>query len=393
MTAGADVRSMRIAVVHSFYRSDSPSGENAMVEAQVAALGRRGHEVRLFSASSDEAAASRLGPLRQALTVATGAGPNPRAAISAWRPDVVHLHNTFPNIGRRWVSGLDVPLVATLHNYRPLCAAATLYRDGAPCTECVDVGRSRGFVHGCYRGSRAATVPLTLGQRGAGDPVLQSARLLAALSPTQADRFVAAGVPAERLRVLPNFVPDDLAPAPGPGGNGWLYAGRLTADKGIVEAVRAWPAEIPLVVVGDGPAADEVAAAARGRQVDVRPPVPRAEVVALLRASRGLIFPSRWPDPFGLVYAEALAAGTPVLATPPSAAARMVETDRAGESAAAVSADVVRAAHTSFAGMRPRARAAFEASYTETAHVRALETLYREAGAFEPVSAPSPSPG
>ncbi|NYJ05876.1 glycosyltransferase family 4 protein [Petropleomorpha daqingensis] len=366
---------LRIAVVHSFYRSDSPSGENAMVDAQVAALLRRGHEVRLFAAASDDVGGP-LGALRQAVTVATGAG---RAPVRDWAPDVVHLHNTFPNLGRRWTARLDVPLVATLHNYRPLCAAATLYRDGAVCTECVDSGRHRGLVHGCYRGSRLATLPLTLGQRGADDPVLRSAAVLTALSPSQAERFVAAGVPAERLRVLPNFVPDDLAPAPGPGGHAWLYAGRLTADKGIADAVHAWPAEIPLVVVGDGPAADDVRAAARGKQVDVRPPLSRPEVLDLLGRSRGLVFPSRWPDPFGLVYAEALAAGTPVLATHPSAAAAMAGQDGAGLAVDAVTPELVRRAHADFAGGRPAARRAFEARYTEAAHVAALEEVYAEA--------------
>ena len=366
---------LRIAVVHSFYRSDSPSGENAMVEAQVAALRRRGHEVRLFAASSDDVPGP-LGALRQAVTVATGAGASP---LGGWRPDVVHLHNTFPNLGRRWAADLDVPLVATLHNYRPLCAAATLYRDGAPCTECIDRGRHRGLVHGCYRGSRPATLPLTLGSRGAGDPVLRSAAVLTALSPMQAARYVAAGVPAERLRVLPNFVPDELAPAPGPGGESWLYAGRLTEEKGIAAALRAWPAEIPLVVVGDGPDAAAVAAVAAGKAVTVLPPLPRAEVLELMARSRGLLFPSRWPDPFGLVYAEALAVGTPVLATRPSAAAGLAEEDGAGAAADAVTPDVVRRAHHAFPGLRTAARAAFEARYTEAAHVAALEEIYRAA--------------
>jgi glycosyltransferase involved in cell wall biosynthesis len=366
---------LRIAVVHSFYRSDSPSGENAMVDAQVGALRRRGHEVHVFAADSDDVAGP-LGAVRQALTVATGAG---RAPVRDWTPEVVHLHNTFPNLGRRWAARLGVPLVATLHNYRPLCAAATLYRDGAVCTECVDSGRHRGLVHGCYRGSRLATLPLTLGQRGADDPVLRSAAVLTALSPSQAQRYVAAGVPAERLRVLPNFVPDELSPAPGPGGDAWLYAGRLTAEKGIAEAVRAWPKEIPLVVVGDGPAVDEVRTAAHGKQVDLRGPLARPDVLDVLGRSRGLVFPSRWPDPFGLVYAEALAVGTPVLATHPSAAAAMTGEDGAGLAVEAVTPELVRRAHADFAEGRVAARSAFEARYTEAAHVAALEEIYAEA--------------
>ena len=377
MTEVRDGGALRIGLVHSFYRSDSPSGENAMVEAQAAALRRRGHEVRLFAASSDELAGwARLGPLRSAVTVATGAGPDPLAGLAAWRPDVVHLHNTFPQLGRRWVARLEVPLVATLHNYRPLCAAATLFRDGGSCTECVDVGPYRGLVHGCYRGSRLATLPLTIGQRGADDPVLASATVLTALSEVQAAHFVRAGVPAERLQVLPNFVPDELAPGPGPGGDAWLYAGRLTPDKGVAAAVEAWPEDIPLVVVGEGPDAARVRTAARGKQVTVLASVARHEVLELLGRSRGLVFPSRWPDPFGLVYAEALASGTPVVATHPSAAARLVEQDGAGLATDSVTAEVVREAHRRFGALREQARQAFERRYTEAAHVAALEEIY-----------------
>ena len=368
---------LRVAVVHSFYRSDQPSGENALVEAQVAALARAGHEVELFATSSDELSGwSRLGPLRSAVTVATGRGRNPSTAIADWAPDVVHLHNTFPQIGRRWVEELDLPLVATLHNYRPLCAASTLHREGSRCSECVDVGRHRGLVHGCYRGSRLATLPLTLSQRGADDPVLRSATVLTALSETQVTEYVRAGVDAERFVELPNFVPDDLAPVPGEGGDAWLYAGRLTPEKGIVEALSVWPEELPLTVVGDGPAMGEVRAAAAGKRVTLMPSVSRPAVLELLRRSRGLLFPSRWPDPFGLVYIEALAAGTPVLATPPSAAAGMVQRDGAGLAVPALTSDAVRTAHQSFPALRNRAREAFLLRYTEAAHVASLQRVY-----------------
>jgi glycosyltransferase involved in cell wall biosynthesis len=379
--AARPIGRLRIAVVHGFYRSDSPSGENEMVQSQVAALRRVGHDVRLVALSSDdEVSRRRLGPLRAAVTVATGRGHDPSAEIEQWEADVVHVHNTFPVFGRRWVAELNAPVVATLHNYRPLCAAATLSRNGHHCTECIDHGRHRGLVHGCYRGSRVATLPLTLGQAGADDPLLRAAAVLTTLSEVQAEAYVRAGVPADRLRRLPNFVADDLAPAsPGPGGDSWLYAGRLTSEKGIVETVRAWPDHVPLRVVGDGPARDQVAAATHGKRVTLLGRLPRAEVLQLMAHSRGLVFPSRWPDPFGLVYAEALATGTPVLATWPAAAAGMVQRDGSGIAVASVTADVVSAAHDRFLDLRIAARRAFELRYTEAAYVAALELVYGEA--------------
>lgn len=129
---------MKIAVVHSFYTAGKPSGENALVRDQVRALGAAGHTVELFAAHTDELARDPLYPLRAAARVASGRGNSPLARLREFAPDVVHVHNLFPNFGRSWVRHWVGPLVATLHNYRPMCAAATLYRAGAVCTSCPD---------------------------------------------------------------------------------------------------------------------------------------------------------------------------------------------------------------------------------------------------------------
>ncbi|HXV94801.1 MAG TPA: glycosyltransferase family 4 protein [Pseudonocardia sp.] len=366
----------RVLVVHSYYSSATPSGENAMVDAEVAALRRAGHDVGLVARHTDTLARSRAHPLRAAAATATGFGPG--ALAEAADHDLVHVHNLFPNFGRRWLAHLRVPFVVTLHNYRPLCAAASLYRDGRVCTDCLG-GPLPGLAHGCYRGSRAATLPLTVGRRGVRREVLDRAARLIVLSPTQRELYARAGIPAERLVEVPNFVPDALDPGAGPGGEGWVFAGRLDEQKGADALVAAWPADIPLTVVGGGRSEREVRELARGKQITLAGHLPREEVVALLRAARGLVFPSRWPDPFGLVYAEALAAGTPVLATEPAAAAGFVRRDGTGTAVARLTEAAVREAHERFPGLRVRSRAVFEQRYTERAHVAALDRVYAEA--------------
>ena len=381
----------RVALVHSFYRSDQPSGEDAMVEASARALQRAGHEVQVVGARTDELSASRLYPVAAALRVATHRGRSPRSELDAFAPDVVHVHNLFPNYGRTWVERTTRPLVATLHNYRPLCAAATFFRDGHVCTDCVTDGPRAGLEHGCYRGSRPATLPLTLGQLHP-DPLLRRADRLVVLSQVQAELYAGAGVGEGRTRELANFVPDELDEGPGPGGDAWLFAGRLTTEKGLDTVLASWPADVPLRVVGTGPLLERVRSLAEGKDVELLGIRSRAQVLELMRTSRGLVFPSRWADPFGLVYAEALASGTPVLATPPSAAARLVVRDGAGLAVEAVTEDVVRAAHAQFAGLRQASRAAFERSYAEAAHVSGLLSVYAEAvqarGAQRPGGAP-----
>ena len=62
---------MRIAFAHSFYSSHQPSGENRVVEQQIAALRRVGHSVSLIDQHTDEGERRKMYPLQVALTVAS----------------------------------------------------------------------------------------------------------------------------------------------------------------------------------------------------------------------------------------------------------------------------------------------------------------------------------
>ncbi|MGZ3383084.1 MAG: glycosyltransferase family 4 protein, partial [Isosphaeraceae bacterium] len=196
---------MRIMIVHSYYSGVEPSGENALVADHVSAFKRAGHEVGLVAQRTDERETSPFYPIEAALTVASGFGRSPLLEIADFRPDIVHVHNLFPNFGRRWVKEVDVPIVHTLHNFRPLCAASTLFRDGQVCTQCPDGDRWAGLRFGCYRGSPAKTLPLALANyRGpAIDPLLKRAAVLVVLSERAREIYRRAGVPSKKLVCIP----------------------------------------------------------------------------------------------------------------------------------------------------------------------------------------------
>jgi glycosyltransferase involved in cell wall biosynthesis len=103
-----------------------------------------------------------------------------------------------------------------------------------------------------------------------------------------------------------------------------LYAGRYDRRKGIETVVRALAdldADITLEVRGTGDLGerDRLAALAAelgvAGRVELAPPLPAAQLAARYRAADVVVFPSEWDEPFGLVPIEAMACGTPVIAT------------------------------------------------------------------------------
>lgn len=370
---------MKIAIVHSFYGSSVPGGENEAVLDQAAALGRAGHDVHLVAARTDDLQGAPWYAARCAVTVATGHGRSPLPALRALAPDLVHVHNLFPNFGRAWAAEWTGPLVATLHNYRPLCAAAVLYRDGAPCTQCLDGDRWAGVRHGCYRGSRLATLPLAWASRDGvrGDPLLRRADRAVVLSELSRDTYVRAGLPGERIELIPNFVPL-VEKSVDAESRVWVYVGRLSQEKGIADLLRRWPAGRRLDVIGTGPLERECRAAAPAG-VRFLGPVERGALRAALPGYRGLVFPSRWQEgAVPLVYLEALAAGLPVLAFEGSAVPQAVQVEGTGMVTGWDDSlpGALDAAGRIFPALRERCRTVYTQRYGEAVWVERTGRLY-----------------
>jgi glycosyltransferase involved in cell wall biosynthesis len=321
----------RVAFVHSFYSSDQPSGENTAVIDQMAALRTAGHDVALVAAHTDTMAAEFGYTLRAGLRVATGRGRSPLAQLRQLAPDVVHVHNLFPNFGTGWLERWPGALVATLHNYRPACAAGTLFRDGKVCEKCPEGDRWAGLRHACYRGTRSATLPLAwANRRGAGHPVLRRADRLIVLSEYSRGFYRRFTKSAEKLELVPNFFDgtqiDSTERSGTEGlekGRNWVFAGRLSEEKGILSLLRSWPQDEPLDVIGSGPL-ESACRAAAPRSVRFFGALSRPRLLGRLPHYTGLIFPSVCPENAPVICREALAVGLPVLALSGSAAAEDV---------------------------------------------------------------------
>ena len=310
---------MKIALVHSFYLSSAPSGENNAVTRQAAALAEAGHEVTVVARRSDDFINQKLYKYRSAWTVATGAGPDPTELLNEFQPDIVHVHNLFPNWSTNWLKRLDFPVVATVHNFRPVCAAGTLLREGKFCDLCPTKGSGHAVKHSCYQASRLATIPLAIASRKGGpSPVLDRADAVVFLSDRTKTLYESFGLNlAEKSFVIPNFVGrSDFGPQSSNVSETqrWIFVGRLSEEKGIVPLIRHWPNDIPLDIVGNGPEEIRCEEEAEGKTIVFHGQLDPKEVKVLLQNARGLVFPSICSENSPLVYLESLSNGLPTLA-------------------------------------------------------------------------------
>jgi len=317
---------MKILLVHNSYQQHG--GEDVVFQQEKELLQGGGHEVITYEKNNEDALqeANQSKVLLGARTIwAVSSRKEFRSMLRQHKPDIVHVHNTFVMISPSIYSACKeegVPVVQTLHNYRLICPAATLFRDGRICEECVGGGIWRGVLHGCYRDSRAATATVAL--------MLTTHRLLGtweqlidhyiALTEFARQKFVAAGLPEEKISVKPNFVLSD------PGerstlGRFALFVGSLSDAKGVWALLHAWQTNrlsIPLRIVGDGPLKEELVNFAQRNQlvnVSFTGQLPHSRVLNLMKKARCLIFPSEWYEPFGLTLLEAFACGLPVISS------------------------------------------------------------------------------
>jgi glycosyltransferase involved in cell wall biosynthesis len=325
---------MKVAIVHSFYSSRQPSGENIVVDAQAAALREHGIEVRVIAARTDELEKQPAYKVRSGLNVATGRGTSPLAELKEFAPDIVHVHNLFPNWGTAWLDQWEGPIVATLHNFRPVCAAGTLFRNGKVCTLCPDTSSLNAVKNACYRGSTSATLPLAIRNRGGviGDRLLSRADRVVLLTGRARHLYEGFGLPPEKIAVIPNFVGDGGFIPAIPPGTEWAYVGRLSEEKGIANLIKHWPDSETLNIYGDGPLLDEVETEASARpNVNYCGQLHHDFIPKTLAAARGLVFPSECPEGgVPLSYVEALAAGRVIVAMSGSSGADDLAVAEAG---------------------------------------------------------------
>jgi glycosyltransferase involved in cell wall biosynthesis len=314
---------MRVLLSHNFYQE--PGGEDQVFFDEAWLLEQHGHTVlRYEKRNSEIEKMGKWGLARSAIWNGQVVQELDDLMLE-FKPDIVHFHNTFPLISPAAyvaVKRHDVPVVQTLHNFRMICPAATLVRDGKICQKCT--GKTLAWPaiqHKCYRNSRAATslVVASNAFHKMRRTWIKNVDAFITLTDHSRRVFAESGIPEKKLTIKPNFV----RPDPGvskEAGEYAIFVGRLSHEKGIDVLLEAWggsdPCTVPLVIVGDGPMRESVAKlAAENPLVSWLGQLPFDNVLSRIREAKMLLMPSIWFETFGRTMIEAFASGIPVVAS------------------------------------------------------------------------------
>ena len=388
---------MKILLIHNEYQQ--PGGEETVVEQEHKLLEGAGHQVIRYRRSNwetDEYTGTRKALLLKRIVWASDSRREVLSLLQLEKPHVAHVHNTFMVISPSIYSACreaGVPVVQTLHNFRLFCPAAFYYREGKVCEECTDHSLLRGITYGCYRESRGNTAVVAA--------MLKFHRLcrtwelgvnrFVALTQFARERFVAGGLPAEKVEVKPNFMHADPGAREGVGEYA-LFVGRLSPEKGVSTILEAWSrlhTPIPLRIVGDGPLISELRDEAHRRKlasVEFAGRLPREQTVQAMKNARFLIFPSLWYENFPMTIVESFACATPVICSGLGAMAEIVSDRRLGLNfstgdAADLAAKVEWAwTHPAeIAAMGAAARKEYQTRYTPEQNYTTLMDIYGRA--------------
>jgi len=389
---------MKVLLVHNRYRQSGGEDEVFLRESEL--LRSSGHEVQEYTRHNSEIVEDGiLSKAKMAIRTLWGwdSVVRLRSLLRREKADVAHFHNTFPLISPAAYYACQqegIPVVQSLHNPRLMCPAATFYRDGRACEDCL--GRLvpwPSVVHACYHNSHlqtAVAAGMLAGHRILGTWQEQVDAYIV-FTEFFRQKLIGAGLPREKIFVKPHFLSTD------PGmktkmGDYALFLGRLVPEKGVrtlLEAFTILQNAIPLHIVGDGPLRAELELQKNRAclsSVSFHGWLPREQTLAIMSGARFLIFPSEWFETFGLTIIEAFGAGVPVIGSRLGAMMEVLEEGKTGlHFAAGDPNDLASKALWAWThvkqmeAMGRAARAEYKAKYTAERNYQLLMEIYSRA--------------
>lgn len=263
-----------------------------------------------------------------------------RELLEAFQPDVAHLHNVYHQLTLSVVDELkaaNVPIVMTVHDYKPVCPNYQLLANDGPCKRCVGGAYRNALLHRCVKDSVVASgiaavearVNRFRQQYGKIDRLIAPSAFLR-------DVLVEGGFCHDHIEVIAN--PVQVSATPRPSGDGvatFIYFGRLAAEKGLetlLDAAALLKSSARILIFGSGP----LEAGLRSRvareklPVDVRGLASDEQIAAVLGEMRAALLPARWFENCPMSILEAAARGVPTIGSRIGGIPDLVDDGRTG---------------------------------------------------------------
>ena len=247
--------------------------------------------------------------------------------------DLVHCHNTFPQISpsvyyAAWHCG--VPVVQTIHNFRLVCPNGLCFREGHICEECLHHGLKNALHYGCYRNSRVQTLPvvlmLTIHRK------LGTYKRLPCIFLSQLYRETIGNALGIRQTFQKgNFIWGMPMNADKPSTNDFVYVGRLDDYKGILFLLKRF-ADMPentLHVFGSGEKEKELRACSTANVI-FHGFCSKETMAEVWPQSCALLWPSECIESFGMNVVESYQMGVPVVCSNIANATKIVSDGKTG---------------------------------------------------------------
>jgi glycosyltransferase involved in cell wall biosynthesis len=297
-------------------------GEPAVIEVTTRVLERHGHNTRTLMKSSRDLESSVTKKFCAFWTGAfdVAAFVEIKRILTEERPNVVHVHSVYPMFSPSVLVACrrtGIPVVMTVHTHNLTCPTWFHLYEGNVCVECIGGHEQRCLVKNCRHSrleSAAYAMRSVIARRW--NLFRDNVDVFMVPTPFTAQLLVRAGYAEDQIQVVSN--PTAVTSSEGDRllGEYIAFAGRVSPEKGldVLLAAAAQMPEIPFRIAGDGPALPALKAKATPN-VEFVGKLNFEPLLAFYRRARILAVPSVWFEPFGMVAADAMALGVPVVAS------------------------------------------------------------------------------
>jgi glycosyltransferase involved in cell wall biosynthesis len=325
---------MKVLQVHNFYQQGS--GEDTQMRQEAALMRFNGWEVLQYFVSND--AIDNLNSMQK---IELGIGvfwshkhyKAIRRLLRSERPNICHVHNFFPLISPSVFAACKssrVPVVATIHNYRLMCANGLFLRNDMACEDCLSKTMFNGIKHACYRNSKSLTAiaAAAFEAHHALNSWNRNVTRFIALTSFMKEKLVQKGIESEKIYIKPNFIQSGNLPIRTQGEH-LLFVGRLDRVKGadMIKNIAESRPNIIIRVLGEGVLKDSFHGLPNVKLLGQQ---PHEKVLEEISQCRAVVLPTRFYEGMPLSVIEAFACGKPVITTNHGALPEMVTPEITG---------------------------------------------------------------